>query len=141
MSCKIKPRKVKGKIRTAVIGKVYTPVPVNGDAARVMRPGEHFDSKFMRASMEVFDAPPTVVTPLPPRVEDLRGVRFGRFTVLGYHGAKRWVVRCACGMFALRRTKAIKNEFNGEDRCEYCRATFVLREGRLPNRTNMGGVS
>lgn len=43
---------------------------------------------------------------------DLRGKKFGRFTVLGISRDFRgqWVVRCSCGIYSTRSAKAIKNE-------------------------------
>lgn len=54
---------------------------------------------------------------------DLTGIRFGRFTVIGIskNTPKVWVVRCSCGIYTERRMKAILNEKNGADCCEYCR--------------------
>ncbi len=74
-------------------------------------------------------------TPLPTRdlprgTVDLRGIHFGRFTVVGLSSQLRpsnssrgaaWVVRCNCGNFAHRTAKAIRNPNNSTDSCEECR--------------------
>lgn len=41
---------------------------------------------------------------------DLRGIKFGRMTVVGLSAdiAKRWVVRCACGQYEVRKSATIK---------------------------------
>ena len=55
----------------------------------------------------------------PPLV----GVRFGRFVVVGLHAEIRgaWVVRCDCGDYETRRSRAIRNPNNFGDRCTLCR--------------------
>jgi len=58
---------------------------------------------------------------------DLRGTKFGKFTVIGKHRKKKrigvlWVVRCECGHYEIRSTKSVNNPFNFGDRCECCRA-------------------
>lgn len=62
---------------------------------------------------------------------DLRGIRFGRFTVvglaikpkekLGSDKPAAWVCRCDCGIFEHRRAKAIRNPSNSGDSCQACR--------------------
>ena len=57
---------------------------------------------------------------------DLRGLKFGKFTVVGKYGKSKhngtlWVVRCECGHFESRCNRAIKNPHNFGDRCELCR--------------------
>jgi hypothetical protein len=56
--------------------------------------------------------------PKPPRVRDLTGQRFGKWTVLGYHGRKTyatkhsladyWHVRCACGAEASVQGRSLR---------------------------------
>lgn len=68
-----------------------------------------------------------------PPAEDLKGREFGTFRVLGVWAdhkpdAVRWVVRCQCGAYELRKSKSIKNPANAEiDRCVKCRDTVYLR--------------
>lgn len=48
--------------------------------------------------------------------------RVGKFTVIGLSAnvAARWIVKCDCGMYALRRARAIINPENTLDRCQKC---------------------
>ena len=64
-----------------------------------------------------------------PSFTDLTGSRFGRFTVVGLaRGFKgRWVVRCVCGKYEMRRQKAIINKENYGDCCQICRHLQFLK--------------
>jgi hypothetical protein len=57
-----------------------------------------------------------------PEYVNLCGYRFGQFRVIGLSldKAGHWVVKCACGRYATRRTKAVLNENNRNDRCKRC---------------------
>lgn len=46
-----------------------------------------------------------------PDAPKLHGQRFGRLTAIGWHadGHSRWVVRCDCGAYETRSTKALRN--------------------------------
>ena len=63
------------------------------------------------------------ITKTPPGAPNLTGSRFGRFLVVGWSRDYKtsWVVKCDCGIYTTRRTKAITNHANSEDRCERCR--------------------
>jgi hypothetical protein len=60
---------------------------------------------------------------------NLTGVRFGRFSVVGVARDLKgcWVVRCDCGTYSTRKSRAIKNEKNIQDRCEHCRHLAHLK--------------
>ena len=68
-------------------------------------------------------------------------------TVVGLHtlhdnlgrGA-RWVVRCDCGAYDIRRTRTLHGRENMSDKCGFCAADevefnrrFVLENGRYPD--------
>lgn len=88
------------------------------------------------------DHPQTLRMPMPGAV-DLRGVKFGRFTVLGLldrhksgfsskqgnpsNKPAKWLVRCVCGRFEHRLARAITNSENKHDRCAHCRQTAMER--------------
>lgn len=57
-------------------------------------------------------------------VEDLTGRRVGALTVVGKLALvkKRWAVRCNCGIYEARSSKAILNPNNAFDCCFRCRA-------------------
>lgn len=75
-----------------------------------------------------------------PEFVDLTGIRSGRLTVLGIAvdvsaNGTRWVVRCVCGSYELRRTRYLKacaaGEKTGDDEpmCGSCSYTKKLRQG------------
>ena len=118
-----------------MIDDIHARKAINGTAARVLAKGEHFTSskKVLTADSET----PLPLRPIPLNMEDLRGEKFGRFTVLGAaaHHKGRWVVRCACGMYTLRTTKAVKNPANTVDCCEQCRHLRYLKNSDFFRRT------
>ena len=69
--------------------------------------------------------------------EDLTGMRRGRLLVIGLSDEfpGRWVVRCDCGRYSMRRKKAITNSGNEQDRCEHCRHLAFLRWDEAKRRT------
>ena len=114
-----------------IMEKFATRRPVNKTAAVVTGKGTHYISKKVIKTADTHLPIPTrpVLTGI-----NLTGIRIGRLTVVGlardFNG--RWVVRCDCGTFTLRRAKSIKNESNQQDRCEECRnLVFLKREERF----------
>jgi len=69
--------------------------------------------------------------PIPPRVQDLTGRRFGRWTVLGYAGKKngshRWHCRCDCG---IERIVAGENLKRGDTKSCGCYHSERVRSSR-----------
>lgn len=86
------------------------------------------------------------MTPLPmiefpgPDDKNLTGLNVDRLTVMGFSvlkgsgtGAKgRWVVRCACGRYEIRSSRALKRRrTRGKvESCHECDRTIETREGR-----------
>jgi hypothetical protein len=83
-------------------------------------------------------------TPLPVRVKptfsnrlhDLTGKKFGRFTVIGLSvegkgasGYGRWVVRCVCGWYSVRKSRSLKSVSASEQMCHRCHAIERMRDG------------
>lgn len=53
---------------------------------------------------------------------DLSGAKVGDLTVLGMRKFKGgWVCRCVCGIYTVRKGRAIKNPSNDWDSCIECR--------------------
>ena len=102
--------------------------PIDGNAARVARKG--IDYRPDKKVTTLDSAYPIEAQTPPPQSEDLTGVKFGRFVVVGYYAkGGKWVCKCSCGRYAIRRTKAIFNKENTQDRCQYCRQlAFLKRE-------------
>ena len=105
---------------------IYARAPVNSTAARVTSEGYKYkpckvvvtnDSELPIATMPI-----TEDFRKNPSFVDLTGKVFGRFVVLGrardYAG--HWVVKCRCGRYSTRRSKAINNPNNNGDRCAHC---------------------
>lgn len=92
--------------------KVGHEIPANATAARVVARGESFE---YRAHEGCTDSPlPLQTMPLPvdavPQLPDLTGLRVGRLRVIGFSANRnaRWVCRCDCGMYTLRKTSALR---------------------------------
>ena len=101
-------------------------IPVDRVAARVTRGGVHYEpnKKILTADSDL----PILTTRNPKDVPDLTGTKFGHFTVLGWFlDGNGWVVKCVCGIYSIRKTRAVLNPRNNLDRCERCRHLLFLR--------------
>lgn len=106
--------------------------PVDRVAARVVGKCESYE----------FKVSPTAVNsslPLPVRQPsngergaegfiDLTGTKFGRLTVIGMSAevSARWVVRCVCGSYGLRKSSVIKTA-DASASCHQCHLLAVVR--------------
>lgn len=79
---------------------------------------------------------PIAIRKVGKNFKDLTGIKFGKFIVIGLakKTEKRWVVKCACGVYSLRTSKAIKNPSNNMDQCELCRHLAHLKHQDLYKR-------
>jgi hypothetical protein len=89
--------------------------PANAQAARVTGRGENWVPETpMPPGFQHWKAQPRMRAPIFP---DMTGKKFGRFTVLGVldddghtkNRGTRWVVKCGCGDFEAKSTKAIRS--------------------------------
>lgn len=126
--------------RTVDLDRVIASAPVNADAAHAVGRGGEPPVLAKRGTIDNHYAlEPT--KPLCRQNPDLRGVRFGRFTVVGYLGKRNRkqpalrLVRCACGVFEHRRAAAIKNPENLGDRCIECWELVYLKKEDFHRRT------
>ena len=107
---------------------------VNATAAGVLSSGEHYDRMDGNTTAGHSDAPHRIKVWTGPKDENLTGREFGAFKVLGVWadskpGAFRWVVKCQCGAYELRKAKSIKNTENAKiDRCIKCRDLAYLKK-------------
>lgn len=120
---------------------IHARTAINKTAALVVGTGTHYvPNKKVLAN----DSDLPIATRLLTKAElrqscfiDLAGARVGRFTVIGaardFSG--RWVVRCDCGTYSTRKTKAIKNSKNIQDRCEHCRHLAFLKRNEQWRRS------
>ncbi|UKA05040.1 hypothetical protein [Photobacterium damselae] len=110
------------------------PKPINRSASIVIKPASLDDSFFSKKSQnpnaaKLFWVAPKPIIPISHNEIDLTGKQFGRFKVVGKIGKGRWQVRCSCGNFAARKSKAINNPKNDLDRCEQClEILYIKRE-------------
>src|SRR5947209_12093599 len=96
---------------------VLASVPNGATAGRVTSRGEHWTPKRQLSPGELhWDTPPPMFAWRPGLMQglpDFTGHKFGRMTVLGLMKVRpggeglRWVVRCACGDYEVRKTKAV----------------------------------
>ena len=83
--------------------------PIDRLSRRVISKG--IDYSYNKVGNLFFEfCPPTKKFP-GPKEHDLTGKRFGRFVVIGYthYSSGRWVVRCDCGTYEIRRSIGLKN--------------------------------
>jgi hypothetical protein len=125
--------------------RVLASQPVDKTAAMAFAKGEHYEPD-TKIDCEHWDtAPPLPVR--PHNVEDLTGIQFGRLTVVGWYApaagsdkGTKWLVRCACGDFEVRRAKVIKRPGPGFHSCRKCgfqkhvkARAFFESKGRWPS--------
>ena len=117
-----------GPERNPVMEDFHARTPVNKTAQRVISPGFRYEP---RISPNAGDSR----TPLPikinvdPQAPKLAGHKYARMTVIGFAADRKgvWVVRCSCGTYTYRKTKAILNPENDQDRCAECRHLAYLK--------------
>jgi hypothetical protein len=130
-----------------VFDKLLASRPVDSAAARTMARGVHYepDKVIVQRHWTAPQKCSLITEQLRSNVQfvDVTGESFGRFTVIGYlgkyskKGPAYWLVRCACGDYESRTSKAVRNPENRGDRCEKCRHLTYLkrREVYLRNPT------
>jgi hypothetical protein len=97
--------------------------PINKAAGRVMSRGEEYAPQLKPWSGVEQKTPIPIreLREIPVNLRHLIGYRFGRMTVIGFAQIpKRWSVRCSCGVYCIRSTKAICNPNNINDACRVC---------------------
>lgn len=123
------------RVRTMNFDALAASAPLDAKASTVRDgAGDLWEPK-LKAPHRHWKAPPPPLAALPPNAEDLAGRKVGRLTVVRYHGKVgkfgRWLVRCQCGDYELRRRTAIVNYRPGDGRNEAsCQACDYLRHIR-----------
>lgn len=115
-------------------------IPVNATASRVMSRGEHFE---YRPHADSSDSD----LPLPtrqltdelranPAFRDLTGLAVGRLKVIGLsEKPKRWVCRCSCGRYVLRKAVALISGTAASAPCDQCYLLAISKKRDLVRRT------
>lgn len=127
--------------------RIVSSAPLNKQAGIVTSGGEHWEPS-KRIVNAHWEAPPKLKT-LPIGVPVLTGVRFGRFRVSGLlhdderpnkgkKAAAMWVVKCDCGNYETRSSKAIRNQQNNEDCCQKCRHLAWMQRRERESRPGIG---
>lgn len=122
-------------MRTTNFDAIGIATPLNREASVVRDgSGETFVGK-VPSWHDHWTAPPIPEGRRPDDKEDLTGRAFGRLTVIRYHkthkkDGSRWLVRCTCGDYELRRSRTIRDA--AEDAmcaaCGYFEHVKVARE-------------
>ena len=117
-------------------------VPVNKTAAMVVGKGFCFESK-KKIQTQESDFPFPLVMDFEG--EDITSKKTGRLTVIGLlddglsinNGLmnRKWVTKCVCGKYVIRRGRALLNPKNTQDRCERCRELAFLKREDVKRRT------
>jgi hypothetical protein len=112
--------------------------PVNAQAARDMsaRDTEGRDVEPDRLELWATKKDPAKYSAMYAKFRDLTGLVKGRLTVIGMveggnTAGARWMVRCVCGRYETRRTKALRPT-NQNDRCTECDKLSRLQKGIGP---------
>lgn len=119
---------------TTDLDKVITSDPVDRTAAIVTSKGVQYDNP-KRIVQRHWETAPAILQ-VERGEHDLRGLTFGRFTVVGKFQRKSggkpalWLVRCACSHYETRRAKAINNPSNKGDCCDRCRQLLYAKRDR-----------
>ncbi len=79
-----------------------------------------------------WETPPATL-PLMQGMPDLKDKKCGLLTVVGLYrrgdgkGGSRWLVRCVCGRYTVRRSATITNSKDPNDCCEECRQLLYTK--------------
>jgi len=127
-------------VKTVDYAALATAAPINADAAKARDGGGVHYEPTKRPGGDHWTAPPPTRR-VPWNCADLTGTKIGRLTVVGLLDSRshdkgaRWLVRCSCGDYEARRSKALKNPNNAGDRCDLCRHQVFLKREQFYLRT------
>lgn len=110
--------------------------PINKTAALVVSGGQSYNFK---ETSPIKDSP----FPLPTRPlgqnekEDLSGRKIGRLSVVGRSATDngKWVCRCSCGTYILRKSKSLLAESGKTCPCHQCERLAVSKKSEYYRRT------
>ena len=120
-----------------IIDRILASVPQTKKDAVALSGGIHYDHDV--GTMGLHSELPLKTRPVRPceagqnTFVDLTGAKVGWLRVLGIYDGKthkmaKWVVRCVCGHYEVRTSKALKNPNNQNDKCYKCRNLEYLRK-------------
>lgn len=114
---------------------------VDSVAARVISAGTHYLAPKKVSGIQFETRPPMRPISFADRASsgfvDVTGVRRGRLVAVGLHESVsiKWVARCDCGSYVLRKTKALTNTSNDADACAECLHVMYIKRKELFQRT------
>lgn len=110
--------------------------PIDSVAARVVSRGESFEYRGL--STEICSSDPLPMRTPSDGAENLSGVKFGRLTVLAPHLTlrKRWVCKCLCGNYVVRRVSTIKGA-PIDSACQQCYLMAVSKKNEFMRRAGI----
>ena len=114
----------------------YPCIPLDSTAARVMKPGIHYEPD-IKFGQQIWDYPIETL-PLPKYTINMIGQKRGKLTIVGYVGRKKksgnnyhyWLVRCNCGKYEIRNGQNFRRQQkkdNQDDCCQICRHLQYLK--------------
>lgn len=107
-------------------------IPIDRVARRVFGDGEHWEPPMTRNAqpfVRTWDNPPEC-NPLPSHAHDYSGIRRGRMVAFRYFESQKWLCRCDCGAYEIRRIKKWVDHFNAYDACARCDEKHFVTTGR-----------
>lgn len=115
-------------------------IPANATAGRVIARGEHFEYRAHAGSSDSdLPLPTRQLTDeirANPAFRDLTGLTVGRLRVVGLsEKPKRWVCRCSCGRYVLRKTVALITGSAASAPCDQCYLLALSKKHDLMRRT------
>jgi hypothetical protein len=115
-------------------------IPVNSTAGRVMARGTHFEYKANENSSDSDLPLPTreidEAVASNPSFVNLSGMVIGRLKVVGLSTKKRrWVCRCSCGRYVLRKALALTSGSAASAPCDQCYLLALAKKHDLLRRT------
>jgi len=109
------------------VEKIITSKPINKTAKLVTSKGIEYkpNKKITQKHWEVCPQSKSK----PKEIKNISGLKFGSFTVVDYFDSnpQRWICRCVCGDYEIRKAKAIINTENNIDSCDNCRHLRFLQ--------------
>lgn len=131
-------------MKTTQWDRVFSASPLTKEAA--LGSTNSYDKRELPRNPDAseWDAPPPFRS--PNKVEmaqsnflDLTGTKKGRLMVMGIlknneTQSQKWLCRCACGKFVVRKAKAIKNPNNDQDACVECQHMQQVRRFDSPEQ-------
>lgn len=115
--------------------------PINSTAARVVSVGTAYVPAKKVNGLEFANRP--AMRPInrfdraKPEFKDVTGQKHGRLVAIGLLDdvSTRWVARCGCGVYVVRKTRAMANPANDADGCAECLHVMYLKRFEQYRRT------